>query len=181
MDPQAVRGGGGDLLVECGFQPAGRNAAMALRIGADADLLDAGFAQAAFLDHRQRVGIRPRDIDVPADDQKPAHVGFAAQAGEQILQVGGSANAPRSDMDDGLQAGFAQQGRGGDQLLRRYRRHRREIDRSSARHQLRQRGDLARVRPCRLDRESPREMIRHNVFKALLAPMGDHERLVVEP
>ena len=33
----------------------------------------------------------PRDIDVAADHQEPAHIGFAAQAGEQILQVGGRA------------------------------------------------------------------------------------------
>ena len=82
MDAQAVRRGGGDLLVERDCEPAGRNAVMALRIGADPDLLDAGLAQAAFLDHRQRVGERARRIDVTADDQQPAHIGFTAQAGE---------------------------------------------------------------------------------------------------
>ena len=56
MDAQALRRRGGDLLVERGFEPPGGNARMAFRIGADADLFDAGFAQAAFLDHRQRVG-----------------------------------------------------------------------------------------------------------------------------
>ena len=34
-----------DLLVERGFQAAGRDARMAFRIGADADLLDAGLPQ----------------------------------------------------------------------------------------------------------------------------------------
>ena len=89
---------------------------MAFRIGADADLLDAGFAQVAFLDHRQRVGIRPRGIDVAADHEQAADVGFATQAGQQILQVGGCANAPRGDMNDRFQAGLAQQGRRRDQL-----------------------------------------------------------------
>ena len=77
-----LRGGGGDLFVERRFQPAGRDARMAFRIGADADLLDAGLAQAALLDHRQRVGKRPGGIDIAADHQQPPHVGFAAQAGE---------------------------------------------------------------------------------------------------
>ena len=55
---------------------------MAFRIGADPNLLDAGLAQAAFLDHRQRIRERARCIDVAADDQEPAHIGFTAQAGE---------------------------------------------------------------------------------------------------
>ena len=69
---------------------------MAFRIGADADLLDAGLAQAAFLDHRQRIGKRPGGIDVAADHQQPAHVGLAAQAGEQILQVASAARMRRA-------------------------------------------------------------------------------------
>ena len=97
---------------------AGRNARMAFRIGADADLLDAGFAQAALLDHRQRIGEGTGRFDIAADHQQPAHIGFAMQAGEQIPQVGRSANAPCGDMDHRLQAGLAQQDRAGNQFVR---------------------------------------------------------------
>src|SRR5450759_1347461 len=64
-------------------------------------------------------------------------------------------------MDDGLQAELAQQCRRGDQLGRLDRRHRREIDRRSRRQQVRERGDLAGVRPCRLERERTREIRDH--------------------
>ncbi len=161
MDAQAVRGGGGDLLVERGLEPGGRNTAMALRIGADADLLDPSLPQASLLDHRQRIGEWPQSIDVAADHQQTVHIGLTVQAGEQVLQVGGSANAPRCDMDDGLQAGFAQQGGRGDQFGRFDRRHRREIDRCPRRQQFGQRGDFAGIRPCRLDREGAREILAH--------------------
>ncbi len=70
------------FLIECRFHAIGRNADMAFRISADANLLDTGFAQAALLDHRQRVGKWPRCIHVAADHQEPAHIGFAAQADE---------------------------------------------------------------------------------------------------
>ena len=75
-------GGSGDLLVERCFQPAGRNTAVSFRIGADANFLDARFAQAAALDHRQRVGKGLRVIGVAANHQEAAHIGFAVQTAQ---------------------------------------------------------------------------------------------------
>ncbi len=179
---QILRGAGCDLLVERGFQPRGRNARMAFRIGADADLLDAGLAQLAFLDHRQRIGKRARRIDVAADHQQPPDIGFAAQGGEQFLQIGGRANAPRGDVDDRLEAGLAQQGGRADQLLRRDRRHRREIDRRFARHDIGERRDLGRARARRLDGELLRKSGGgHGRDARSLSPARDHEAFVVEP
>ena len=70
----------------------------------------------ALLDHRERVGKGPRRIDVATDHQQPSHIGLAAQTGKQIMQVGGRAEAPGGDMDDGLKTGLAQRGRRGDDL-----------------------------------------------------------------
>ncbi len=50
----------------------------------------------------------PRRVDIAADQQQPAHVGFAAQAGEQFLQRASTGKPPRRDMGDRLKAGFAQ-------------------------------------------------------------------------
>ena len=73
----------GDFLVERGFQPSGRDARMALRIGGDTDPLDTGFAQAALLDHRQRIGERTGGIDVAADHQQTPHIGLGTQGLER--------------------------------------------------------------------------------------------------
>ena len=80
---------------------------MAFRIGADPDLLDAGLAQAAFLDNREGVGEGPWRVNIATDHQQPPHVGVAAQARQQFLQVRGTRKAPRRDVNDGLEPGFA--------------------------------------------------------------------------
>ena len=136
---------------------------MAFRISADTDFLDARLAQAALLDHRERVGKRPRDVGVTADHQEPAHIGFAEQAREQVRQILGCAQAPRRDMHDGLQSGFTQQRRRGNQFRRRDCRHRREIDRGCRRQQFSQRGDLAGIGPGHLERKTLHEIVRHGV------------------
>ena len=69
MNAQTLRGGRGNFFVERGFETTSRNTRMPFRIGADTDLLDAGFAQAAFLDNRECVNERPWRINIAADHQ----------------------------------------------------------------------------------------------------------------
>ena len=125
-----VRGGGGDLLVERGFKPPGRNAVMAFRIGADADLLMPASRRRPFWITASASGNGPDRVDVTADHQQAAHIGFAAQAGEQICQVrrrrGLAARRYGSPAPSPISAATR---RRGNQLLRRDRRHRREINR----------------------------------------------------
>jgi len=82
---ETLHGGSGNLLVERGFQPTRRYARMAFGVYADADLGDAGFAQPAALDDRERVDERPRGIEVAADHQEATHVRLAAQPSQQTL------------------------------------------------------------------------------------------------
>ena len=80
---------------------------MAFRVGADPDLLDAGLTQTAFLDNREGVGESSRRVNIATDHQQPPHVGVSAQARQQFLQIRGTRKAPRRDVNDGLESGFA--------------------------------------------------------------------------
>ena len=154
---QALRGGAGDLLIKRSLKACGRDARMALGVGADADLFDAGVAQAAFLDHRQRVGEGPGRLDVAADHQQAPGIGFAAQTGEQVLELGFACEPARGDMDDRLEADLAQGRRCRDGLVGRCGRHRGDVDLRAGGQDVAELHDLARARPRALDRERPRE------------------------
>ena len=103
-----MRSCSGNFLVECGFQTPSRNTRMTFRVGPDPDLLDAGLTQASFLDNCERVGKSPWRIDVATDHQQPPHVGVAAQARQQFLQIRGARKSPRRDVNDGFEPGFTQ-------------------------------------------------------------------------
>ncbi len=130
---------------------------MAFRVSADADLFDAGVAQPAFLNHRQRVGEGAGRLDVAADDQQAPGIGFAAQTGKQILELGCARQPARRDMDDRIEAGLAQARRCRDGFIGRRGRHRGDVDLRAGGQDAAEPRDLVRARPRALDREGPRE------------------------
>jgi hypothetical protein len=73
----------------------------------DPDFLDAGLTQAPFLDNREGVGEGPRSVNIATDHQQLAHIGVAAQARQQLLQISGTRKTPCRDVNDGLESGFA--------------------------------------------------------------------------
>ena len=106
--------------------------------GLFSSLFDAGLAKGAFLNDAQCVGKRPAAFDVAANDQQLAHIGLAAQALDQFVQMAGAGQPPRRYMCDRLKAGLAQPGGGKDKFAGVQARNRREINLRSRRQQRRQ-------------------------------------------
>ena len=127
MDAEPLSRGCGDLFIKRGFKACGWNARMAFRIGADADLFNSDFAQAALLDHGEGIAKSARHVDISTDDQELTHIGFTAQAGEQTMQGVSTGDPASGDVGNRFKSGFSYGGCGRHKLTRILRRHRRKI------------------------------------------------------
>ena len=176
---QALRGGAGDLLVAAtASRPCRRNARMAFRIGADADLFDAGLAQRGLSGSPTA---RRRKAPASASTSPPMissrfDVGFARAALEsKSCQVVDSMRARRAgDMRRPARARRLRSGAAAATVSSRVSvghapRNRSACRAAGCRRQLR---DLGGIRPRGFDREALRET--HSCI--LLTPAGARSR-----